>query len=162
MKINAEPKNETYAEPLKREVCYKQNWCIKLRWQFEFGLPGPGGLWCEEYWKPLIYFSSIWQFFKFRIDCSFKEKNVHTTEHSFGTVFEISKGLPCFVGTDYGNVIVNEILLFFQTKIKLKKIICCTSKRALLANKFNKILRDLPKKLLFGKNSGNWLREKMW
>ena len=52
------------------------------------------------------------------MDCSFKEKNIHTTEHSSGIVFEISKRLPCFVGTDDGNVIVNEILLFFQAKIK--------------------------------------------
>ena len=116
MKINAEPKNQTYAEPLRREVCYKQNSCIKLRWQFEHGFPGPGGLCCEKYWKPLIYFSSIWQVLKFRMDCSCREKSVHTIEHSFGIFSEISKGLPCFVGTDDGNVIVNEILLFFQTK----------------------------------------------
>ena len=52
------------------------------------------------------------------MDCSFKEKNIHTTEHSFGIVLETSKGLPCLVGTDDGKVIVNEILQLLQKKTK--------------------------------------------
>ena len=52
------------------------------------------------------------------MDCSFKEKNIHTTEHSFGIVLEISKGLPCLVGIDDRKVAVNESLLLFQKKIK--------------------------------------------
>ena len=61
--------------------------------------------------------------------------------------------MPCLVGIDDGKVNVNENLLLFQKK-KIKKIIRLTSKRALLANKFNKTLSDLLKRLLFEKNSG--------
>ena len=40
-----------------------------------------------------------------------------------------------------------------------KKNILFTSKGALLANKFNKTLRDLFKNILFEKDSGNWIKE---
>ena len=94
------------------------------------------------------------------MECSFKEKVIHTTEHSFGTVFEISKRLSCSVRFDDGKVIVNEVLLVLQKKNKIKKIVCYTSKGAHLANKVNKTLSDFLKKLLFVKNCGNWLMER--
>ena len=47
---------------------------------------------------------------------------------------------------------------YFSKQKQIKKIFCYTSKGAPLANKFQKTLNYLPKKLPFEKNSGNWLR----
>ena len=48
---------------------------------------------------------------------------------------------------------------YYFFKNKWIKKIWFTTKRALLANKFNKTLRDLLRKILFEKDSGNWIKE---
>ena len=72
---------------------------------------------------------------------------------------EISNTLPDLSETDDRKESANEAFNGFSEKNNVWIFFCYTSKVQLLTENFNRTLRVLPKKRVFGQNSGDWIDE---
>ena len=96
-------------------------------------------------------------FSKFGWTSPLKNKNAQTIKDSFENILISSKRKPNLVESDRGKEFYNNIFQDFLNKIDIKLYSRNTSLGAVFAERFNRTIRDLLKKIVFEKGDGNWI-----
>ena len=86
-----------------------------------------------------------------------KNKNAQTIKDSFENTLISSKRKPNLIETDRGKEFYNNIFQDFLNKNNIKLYSRNTSLGAGFAERFNRTIRDLLKRLVFEKGDGNWI-----
>ena len=96
-------------------------------------------------------------FSKFGWTVPLKNKNAQTIKDSFENILINSKRKPNLIETDRGKEFYNNIFQDFLNKINIKLYSRNSSYGAVFAERFNRTIRDLLKKIVFEKGYGNWI-----
>ena len=86
-----------------------------------------------------------------------KNKNAQTIKNSFGNILISSKRSPNLIESDRGIEFYNNIFQDFLNKNDIKFYSRNSSIGAVFAERFNRTIRDLLKRLVFEKGDGNWI-----
>ena len=96
-------------------------------------------------------------FSKFGWTIPLKSKNSQTIKDSFENIIISSKRKPNLIESDRGKEFYNNIFQDFLNKNNIKLYSRKSSYGAVLAERFNRTIRDLLKKPVFEKADGNWI-----
>ena len=96
-------------------------------------------------------------FSKFGWTSPLKNKNAQTIKDSFENILINSKRSPNLIETDRGKEFYNNIFQDFLIKNNIKLYSRNSSYGAVFAERFNRTLRDLPKKIVFERGDANWI-----
>ena len=86
-----------------------------------------------------------------------KNKNAQTIKDSFENILITSKRKPNLIETDRGKEFYNNIFQDFLNKKNIKLCSRNSSYGAVFAERFNRTIRDLLKKIVFEKGVANWI-----
>ena len=86
-----------------------------------------------------------------------KNKNAQTIKDSFENILISSKRKPNLIESDRGKKFYNNIIQDFLNKNNIKLYSRNSSLGAVFAERFNRTIRDLLKKIAFGKGDANWI-----
>ena len=86
-----------------------------------------------------------------------KNKNALTIKGSFEKIIINSKRKPNLIETDRGKVFYNNVFQDFLNKNNIKIYSRNTSLGAVFAERFNRTIRDLFKKIVFERGDANWI-----
>ena len=86
-----------------------------------------------------------------------KNKNAQTLKDSFENILISSKRKPNLIGTDRGKEFYNNIFQDFLNKNNIKLYSRNSSYGAVFAERFNRTIRDLLKKIVFENGDANWI-----
>ena len=86
-----------------------------------------------------------------------KNKNAQTIKDSFENILITSKRKPNLIESDRGKEFYNNIFQDFLNKNNIKLYSRNSSYGAVFAERFNRTIRDLLKRLVFEKGDGNWI-----
>ena len=86
-----------------------------------------------------------------------KNKNAQTIKDSFENILISSKGKPNLIESDRGKDFYNNIFQDFLNKNDIKLYSRNSSYGAVFAERFNRTIRDLLKKIVFEQDDGNWI-----
>ena len=100
---------------------------------------------------------TIDNFSKFGWTIPLKNKNAQTIKDSFENILTNSKRKPNLIESDRGKEFYNNIFQDFLNKNNIKLYSRNTSIGAVFAERFNRTIRDLLKKIVFEKGDGNWI-----
>ena len=96
-------------------------------------------------------------FSKFGWTLSLKNKNAQTIKDSFENILINSKRKPNLFESDRGKEFYNNIFQDFLNKNNIKLCSRNSSYGAVFAEKFNRTIRDLLKKIVFEQGDANWI-----
>ena len=96
-------------------------------------------------------------FSKFGWTVPLKNKNAQTIKDSFENSLITSKRKPILIETDRGKEFYNNIFQDFLDKNHIKLYSRNTSLGAVFAERFNRTIRDLLKKIVFENGDANWI-----
>ena len=96
-------------------------------------------------------------FSKFGWTVPLKKKNAQTIKDSFENILLSSKRSPNLIKTDRGKEFYITILKDFLNKNNIKLYSRNTSLGAVFAERFNRTIRDLLKKIVFEHGDANWI-----
>ena len=96
-------------------------------------------------------------FSKFGWTVPLKNKNAQTIKDSFENILINSKRKPNLIESDRGKEFYNNIFQDFLNKNDIKLYSRNTSLGAVFAERFNRTIRDLLKKIVFEHGDGNWI-----
>ena len=96
-------------------------------------------------------------FSKFGRTVPLKNKKAQTIKDSFENILITSKRKPGLIETDRGKKFYNNIFQDFLNKNNIKLYFRNTSLGAVFAERFNRTIRDLLKKIVFEQGDGNWI-----
>ena len=96
-------------------------------------------------------------FSKFGWTVPIKKKNAQTMKDTFKNILISSKRRPNLIESDRGKEFYNNILQDFLNKNNIKLYSRNSSYGAVFAERFNRTIRDLLKKIVFEKGDGNWI-----
>ena len=96
-------------------------------------------------------------FSKFGWTTPLKNKNAQTIKDSFENILLSSKRKPNLIETDRGKEFYNNIFQDFLNKNDIKLYSRNTSLGAVFAEKFNRTIRDILKKIVFEQGDANWI-----
>ena len=96
-------------------------------------------------------------FSKFGWTVPLKNKNAQTIKDSFENILISSKRKPNLIETDRGKEFYNSIFQDFLNKNDIKLYSRNSSYGAVFAERFNRTIRDLLKKIVFENGDGNWI-----
>ena len=96
-------------------------------------------------------------FSKFGWTIPLKNKNAQTIKVSFENILISSKRKPNLIETDRGKEFYNNFFQDFLNKNDIKLYSRNTSLGAVFAERFNRTIRDLLKKIVFEHGDGNWI-----
>ena len=96
-------------------------------------------------------------FIKFGWTVPIKYKNAQTIKDSFENIMIISERKPNLIETDRGKEFYNNIFHDFLNKNKIKIYSRNSSYGAVFAEKFNRTIRDLLKKIVFEQSDAKWI-----
>ena len=96
-------------------------------------------------------------FSKFGWTIPLKNKNAQTIRDSFENILISSKRKPNLIETDRGKEFYNNIFQDFLNKNDIKLYSRNTSLGAVFAERFNRTIRDLLKKVVFERGDANWI-----
>ena len=99
----------------------------------------------------------IYNFSKYGWTIPIKNKNSQTIKNSFENILINSKRSPNLIETDRGKEFYDNIFQDFLNKNDIKLFSRNSSYGAVFAERFNRTIRDLPKKPAFEKGDGNWI-----
>ena len=100
---------------------------------------------------------TIDNFSKFGWTIPLKNKNAQTIKDSFENILTSSKRKPNLVESDRGKEFYNNIFQDFLNKNNIRLYSRNTSLGAVFAERFNRTIRDLLKKIVFEQGDGNWI-----
>ena len=100
---------------------------------------------------------TIDNFSKFGWTTPLKNKNAQTIKDSFENIMISSKRKPNLIETDRGKEFYNNIFQDFLNKNDIKLYSRNTSLGAVFAERFNRTIRDLLKKIVFERGDANWI-----
>ena len=86
-----------------------------------------------------------------------KNKNAHTIKDSFGNILISSKRKPNLIESDRGKEFYNSIFRDFLNKNKIKIYSRNSSYGAVFAERFNRTIRDVLKKIVFEQGDAKWV-----
>ena len=86
-----------------------------------------------------------------------KNKNAQTIKDSFENILISSKRKPNLIETDRGKEFYNNIIQDILNKNNIKLYSRNSSYGAVFAERFNRTIRDLLKKIVFEHGDGNWI-----
>ena len=101
--------------------------------------------------------ATIDNFSKFGWTIPLKNKNAQTIKDSFENILINSKRKPNLIETDRGKEFYNNIFQDFLNKNNIKLYSRNTYLGAVFAERFNRTIRDLLKKIVFEQGDGNWI-----
>ena len=96
-------------------------------------------------------------FSKFGWTSPLKNKNAQTIKDSFENILISSKRKPNLVESDRGKKFYNNIFQDFLNKNNIKLYSRNSSYGAVFAERFNRTIRDLLKKIVFERGDANWI-----
>ena len=96
-------------------------------------------------------------FSKFGWTIPLKNKNALTIKDSFENIIINSKRKPNLIETDRGKEFYNNIFQDFLNKNNIKLYSRNSSYGAVFAERFNRTIRDLLKKIVFERGDANWI-----
>ena len=96
-------------------------------------------------------------FSKFGWTVPLKNKNAQTIKDSFENILISSKRSPNLIETDRGKEFYNNIFQDFLNKNNIKLYSRNSSYGAVFAERFNRTIRDLLKKIVFERGDANWI-----
>ena len=96
-------------------------------------------------------------FSKFGWTIPLKNKNAETIKDSFENILLSSKRKPKLIESDRGKEFYNNIFQDFLNKNNIKLYSRNTSLGAVFAEKFNRTIGDLLKKVVFERGDANWI-----
>ena len=96
-------------------------------------------------------------FSKFGWTVPLKNKNAQTIKDSLENILLSSKRKPSLIETDRGKEFHNNIFQDFLNKNDIKLYSRNSSYGAVFAERFNRTIRDLLKKIVFEQGDGNWI-----
>ena len=100
---------------------------------------------------------TIDNFSKFGWTIPLKNKNAQTIKDSFENILTSSKRKPNLIETDRGKEFYNNIFQDFLNKNNIKLYSRNSSYGAVFAERFNRTIRDLLKKIVFERGDANWI-----
>ena len=100
---------------------------------------------------------TIDNFSKFGWTIPLKNKNAQTIKDSFENILINSKRKPNLIETDRGKEFYNNIFQDFLNKNDIKPYSRNSSYGAVFAERFNRTIRDLLKKIVFEQGDANWI-----
>ena len=100
---------------------------------------------------------TIDNFSKFGWTTPLKNKNAPTIKDSFENILTNSKRKPNLIETDRGKEIYNNIFQDFFNKNNINLYSRNSSYGAVFAERFNRTIRDLLKKIVFEQGDANWI-----
>ena len=100
---------------------------------------------------------TIDNFSKFGWKSPLKNKNAQTIKDSFENILISSKRSPNLIETDRGKEFYNNIFQDFLNKNNIKLYSRNSSYGAVFAERFNRTIRDLLKKIVFERGDANWI-----
>ena len=96
-------------------------------------------------------------FSKFGWTIPLKNKNAQTIKDSFENILISSKRSPNLIESDQGKEFYNNIFQDFLNKNNIKIYSRNSSYGAVFAERFNRTIRDLLKKIVFEQGDANWI-----
>ena len=96
-------------------------------------------------------------FSKFGLTKPLKNKNAQTIKDSFEKILINSKRKPNLIETDRGKEFYNNIFQDFLNKNNIKTYSRNSSYGAVFAERFNRTIRDLLKKIIFEQGDAKWI-----
>ena len=149
--------NEIYSKPPKKNYItnktdvYHLNdtWSVDILDLKEYGTENNRG-----YRYVLVI---IENFSKFRWMVHLKNKNAQTIKDSFENILINSKRKPNLIESDRGKDFYNNIFHDFLNKNNIKLYSRNTSYGAVFAERFNRTIRDLLKKIVFEQGDAKWI-----
>ena len=149
--------NEIYSKPPKRnyatnktDVYYIDDiWSLDILDLKDYGPENNRG-----YRYVLV---TIDNFSKFVRTSPLKNKNAQTIKDSFENILISSKRKPNLIESDRGKKFYNNIFQDFLNKNNIKLYSRNTHLGAVFAERFNKSIRDLLKKVVFEHGDANWI-----
>ena len=100
---------------------------------------------------------TIDNFSKYGWTVPLKNKNAQTIKNSFENILMSSKRKPNLIESDHGKEFYNNNFQDFLNKNDIKLSCRNTSLGAVFAERFNRIIRDLPKKIVFEQGHAKWI-----
>ena len=100
---------------------------------------------------------TIDNFSKYGWTIPIKNKNAQTIKDSFENILISSKRKPNLIESDRGKEFYNNIFQDFLNKNDIKLYSRNTSLGAVFAERFNRTIRDLLKKIVFENGDANWI-----
>ena len=100
---------------------------------------------------------TIDNFSKYGWTVPLKNKNAQTIKDSFETILTNSKRKPNLIETDRGKEFYNNIFQDFLNKNDIKLYSRNSSYGAVFAERFNRTIRDLLKKIVFENGDAKWI-----
>ena len=100
---------------------------------------------------------TIDNFSKFGWTIPLKNKNAQTIKDSFENILINSKRKPNLIETDRGKEFYNNIFQDYLNKNNIKLYSRNSSYGAVFAERFNRTIRDLLKKIVFENGDANWI-----
>ena len=96
-------------------------------------------------------------FSKFGWTVPLKNKNAQTIKDSFENILINSKRKPNLIASDRGKEFYNNIFQDFLNKNNFKDYSRNSSYGVVFAERFNRAIRDLLKKIVFEQSDANWI-----
>ena len=149
--------NEIYAEPPKRnfvtnktDVYHIDNiWSLDILDLKDYGPENNRG------YRYVLVIRDI--FSKFGWTIPLKNKNAQTIKDSFENILINSKRKPGLIESDRGRKFLNNIFQDFLNKNNIKIYSRNSSYGAVFAERFNRTIRDLLKKIVFEQGGAKWI-----
>ena len=148
--------NEIYSKPPKKyyatnktNVYYYDTWSLDILDLKDYGPENNRG-----YRYVLVIIDN---FSKFGWTIPLKNKNAQTIKDSFEHILIRSKRKPNLIESDRGKEFYNNIFQDFLNKNDIKLYSRNSSYGAVFAERFNRTIRDLLKKIVFEQGDANWI-----
>ena len=149
--------NEIYSKPPKRNYATNKTdvYFIDEIWILDILDPKDYGPKNNRGYRYVLVI--IDNFSKFGWTIPLKNKNAQTIKDSFKNILINSKRKPNLIESDRGKEIHNNIFQDFLNKNNIKLYSRNSSYGAVFAERFNRTIRDLPKKIVFEQGDANWI-----
>ena len=149
--------NEIYSKPPKKNYATNKtdvyhnddNWSLDILDPKDYGLENNRG-----YRYVLVTIDNV---SKYGWTIPLKNKNAQTIIDSFENILISSKRQPNLIESDRGKEFYNNIFQDFLNKNNIKLYSRNSSYGAVFAERFNRAIRDLLKKIVFENGDGNWI-----
>ena len=149
--------NEIYSKPPKKYYITNKTdvYHIDDTWSLDIlDLKDYGSENNREYRYVLVIIDN---FSKYGWTILLKNKNAHTIKDYFENLFRKSKRKPNLIETDRGKEFYNNIFQDFLNKNNIKLYSRNSSYGAVFAERFNRTIIDLLKKIVFENGDANWI-----
>ena len=147
--ICSKPPKKNY-DTNKTDVYYiDDTWSVDILGHKDYGLENNRG-----YRYVLVVIDN---FSKFGWTTPLKNKNAQTIKDSFENILISSKRKPNLIETDPGKEFYNNIFQNFLNKNAIKLYSRNSSYGAVFAERFNRTIRDLLKKIVFEQGDAKWI-----